>query len=133
MSDNIIVERMAAYNSASKVGRVSDIAPSRVSGPALPEGAKSFAEVLREQSGLKFSAHAQQRLDQRQISISPTELSRLSKAVSDAEAKGSKDTLVLLNNKAFIVSVANKTVVTALGGGEEVGKVFTNIDSTVVA
>ena len=65
--------------------------------------------------------------------MSDTELSRLQDAVSRAEAKGAKDSLVMMDNKAFIVNIPNKTVVTALPIEESTDNVFTNIDSVVFA
>lgn len=81
---------------------------------------------------LKFSNHAMERIRERGIPMSPAEAARLEKAVDSAAAKGSREALVLTKDAAFIVSVANKTVITALDRGAADGNVFTNIDSTVV-
>jgi flagellar operon protein len=80
-----------------------------------PSSGPGFAEVLRSKvEGLRFSAHAQSRLASRNISVSAEMMSRLENAVSGAEKKGSKESLVLLANLAFIVNVPNKVVVTAM-------------------
>jgi len=96
-----------------------------------------FGEVLEQQlqtpESIRFSAHAQNRLQSRQISLNPTQMERLKQGVGQAEAKGSKDSLVLLDNLAFVVSVKNKTVVTAIDNAVNAGHVFTQIDSTVFA
>jgi flagellar operon protein len=96
----------------------------------------SFSDVLKirleQESGIKFSAHAMDRLNQRGIVLTSEELSQLSDAVSLAESKGTEDTLVVMNDKAFIVSVKNNTVVTAMTGENIKDNVFTNIDSTVI-
>jgi len=87
----------------------------------------------RELDKLKFSNHAAKRLESRNIEISGTALDRLQEAVQKAELKGAKDSLVMMDNTAFIVNIPNRTVVTALpveAGGENV---FTNIDSVVFA
>ncbi len=81
---------------------------------------------------LKFSAHATQRLKDRNISIDPEMMGKLSRAVDQAEAYGLEDALVLSDKAAFIVSVKNKTVVTALERGAVSGNVFTNIDGAVI-
>ena len=81
---------------------------------------------------LKFSNHAMERIRDRGIHMDAGEASRLEKAVENAAAKGSKDALVLTKDAAFIVSVQNKTVVTAMDRAALNGNVFTNIDSTVV-
>lgn len=93
----------------------------------------SFAEILEQKkvSGeLKFSKHASERLVSRNIDLSESQKERLNHAVKAAEAKGIKESLVMMDNLAFIVNVKNNTVVTAVTGGEE--KIFSNIDGAVV-
>lgn len=97
-----------------------------------PQG-KSFDEVLRgELDRLKFSHHAQTRLDSRNITLSDGDLKQLADAVDRAGEKGAQDSLVLMNNVAFIVNVKNRTVVTAVDGDNLNQNVFTNIDSAVL-
>jgi flagellar operon protein len=81
---------------------------------------------------LKFSNHAIERMQSRGISYSPQDLTRLGEAVQKAAAKGSKDTLVLMDHSALIVSVKNNTVVTVMDKNALKENVFTNIDSTIV-
>lgn len=93
---------------------------------------KSFDSLLQEElSNVKFSNHAMKRLEDRNISLDRDALDQLNEAVMQAEMKGSKDSLIMMNNNAFIVNIPNKTVVTALpiGEGEDV---FTNIDSVII-
>jgi flagellar operon protein len=95
---------------------------------------RTFDRVLeRELKELKFSKHAQERLDSRRIRLNEEDMSSLNNAVSRAEEKGAKDSLVLLRDLAFIVNVRNKTVVTAMDGEKLKENVFTNIDSAVIA
>lgn len=82
--------------------------------------------------GIKFSNHAVERMQTRGISFNQDDMSKLSEAVGRAAAKGSKDTLVLMNDAALIVSVKNKTVVTVMDKAALKENVFTNIDSTIV-
>ncbi len=96
---------------------------------------QSFAEILEQkktaESGeLKFSRHASERLVSRNIDLSETQKERLNHAVKAAEAKGIKESLVMMDNLAFIINIKNNTVVTAVAGGEE--KIFSNIDGAVV-
>ena len=96
---------------------------------------QSFAEILEqkkiaERGELKFSKHASERLVSRNIDLSETQKARLNQAVKAAEAKGIKESLVMMDNLAFIVNVKNNTVITAVAGGEE--KIFSNIDGPVV-
>ncbi len=93
-----------------------------------------FTHLMHKKVGeLKFSAHAQTRMKSRDINLTKEMMSKLDKAVAGAKEKGSKDTLVLLSNLAFIVNIPNKTVVTAMEGNSIRDNVFTNIDSTVIA
>lgn len=96
---------------------------------------QSFAEILEqkkiaERGELKFSKHASERLVSRNIDLSEEQKARLNQAVKAAEAKGIKESLVMMDNLAFIVNVKNNTVITAVAGGEE--KIFSNIDGAVV-
>lgn len=94
----------------------------------------AFAEVLRtKMDGLRFSAHAETRLKSRNISMSSDDLDKLGRAVQGAERKGGREALILFPDKAFIVNIPNKTVVTAMDGKSVRDNVFTNIDSTVIA
>jgi len=91
----------------------------------------SFAEILSRQS-LKFSRHAQERIAKREIALNASHLQRIHDAVEKAAAKGARDSLILVDNLAFVVSVKNRTVVTALDEASMRGNVFTNIDSAVI-
>lgn len=103
--------------------------------PNASEAHTSFAEILEQKkagdgSELKFSKHASERLVSRNIDLSENQKERLNHAVKAAEAKGIKESLVMMDNLAFIINVKNNTVVTAVTGGEE--KIFSNIDGAVV-
>lgn len=96
----------------------------------------SFDSILQKQlqtkETLKFSKHANARLESRDIKLSEAQMERLEAGVSKAEAKGIKESLVLMDNVALVVNVENKTVVTALETAEAREHVFTNIDGAVV-
>lgn len=79
---------------------------------------------------VKFSKHANQRLNSRNISLSKEQLERLSQSMNRARQKGINDSLILLDELAFIVNTKNNTVVTAVGDSED--KIFTNIDGAVI-
>jgi len=94
----------------------------------------TFADVLKAKTDeLKFSAHAQTRMKSRGIDVSPQMMNKLTNAVDTAQRKGSKNSLVLFPDAAFIVNVPNRTVVTAMDGENIRENIFTNIDSTVLA
>jgi flagellar operon protein len=88
-------------------------------------------EKLKENSGLKFSKHAEQRLQSRNISLTDAQKDKINKAVSRADEKGVKDSLVMMDNLAFVVNVKSRTVITAVNSNELKDNVFTNIDGAV--
>lgn len=107
--------------------------PARSSAP--PSG-PSFADALRRAQEaperLTLSAHAEQRIRQRGISLTPSEQDAMTEALDHLEAKGARDALLLRPDAAFVVNVPNRTVVTALDAGDLQNRVFTDIDSAYV-
>ena len=104
-------------------------APARTRAPQGP----SFAEVLQRQSGgVQFSKHALQRVERRGIELSDAMLRRLDDAVARASGKGARESVIFLDGTAFVVSVKNRTVVTAVDAEHMREHVFTNIDSAVI-
>ncbi len=94
-----------------------------------------FAKILDQKlpaEGVKFSQHAQDRLRARNITFSAAELANLEGAVTSVAQKGGKESLVMMGDSALVVSVKNRTVVTALDRAQMRGNVFTNIDSAVI-
>jgi flagellar operon protein len=82
---------------------------------------------------LRWSAHAVQRLSQRQIPVTPEMQQRLEGAVDKLAAKGGRESIVLVDRMAFVVSVTNRTVITAVDQAGMRDQVFTNIDSAVLS
>ena len=108
---------------------------ARTPGGASAAGA-SFADALAQagRAGeLQFSKHALARVQRRGIELDASTLGRLSQGVDRAAGKGSRDSLVLVDGTAFVVSVSNRTVITAVGSEHMKDNVFTNIDSAVIA
>ncbi|MDF2608581.1 MAG: flagellar operon protein [Lachnospiraceae bacterium] len=97
---------------------------------------KSFQDVLLEQQNiagqdaLKFSKHANERLASRNIDLSTTQLERLETGARKAQEKGINESLVMVDNIAFIVNTKSKTVITAVNDSDD--KIFTNIDGAVI-
>lgn len=87
------------------------------------ESAPSFDEIL-------FSKHATRRLETRQIDMSEEQRARLQDAASQAREKGMKESLVMVDNLAFIVNVRSNTVITAVNDTKKA--VFTNIDGAII-
>lgn len=95
----------------------------------------SFDDILKGEisktSNVKFSKHAQMRLETRNIRLTDTQMQRISKALDKAEQKGVKDSLVMMDDIALVVNVKNRTVITAVNSNELKENVFTNIDGAV--
>ena len=119
-------------------------APAPPAAPAAPAAAPApgggFQDLLAAKlattgaaSPLRFSGHALDRIQRRGIDLGANELARLQDGVARAAAKGGRDSLVLVDGTAFVVSVPNRTVITAVDQGHMREQVFTNIDSAVIA
>ena len=93
---------------------------------------KSLLENNLKKNKLKFSKHAKQRLKSRSITLAQNDLNKLQEAVTKAKDKGAKESLVMTGENAYIVSVENDTVITAMNKNSMDSKVVTNIDSAVV-
>jgi flagellar operon protein len=109
--------------------------PAQGAGPGAPLRGPAFDDVLRQRVGtVKFSGHALQRVERRGIDLdSGNTLARLESGVDRAAAKGARDSVVFVDGTAFVVSVKNKTVITAVDSEHMREHVFTNIDSAVIA
>jgi flagellar operon protein len=90
---------------------------------------KSFHEYLESEKKLKFSAHAQKRIESRNIEILPDELEKIEAGVAKLRKKGCRDSIILSQDKAYVVSVKNNTVVTIVDEANLKENIFTNIDS----
>lgn len=127
-------------NAASEPGpSFADVLGQRIAaerGPATassrPVAAAAAADAQTSGPVLKFSAHAQTRLTSRNITWGANEAARLQAAVARAEQKGAKESLVLMDGTALVVSVKNRTVITAVDAASLKDNVFTNIDSAVI-
>jgi flagellar operon protein len=136
--------------------QVPDALPAARQNPTRPAarapdsataGQASFGELLRARQGVasnappaspagtqvRFSAHAQTRLQSRRIELDSAHMDRLQGAVQKAAGKGSRDALVLMDDLAMVVSITNRTVVTVVDKENLKQNVFTNIDSAVIA
>lgn len=107
------------------------------SGNSVQENGNSFAKIfeqkqLLENSPLKFSKHASARLNERNINLTGSQLDRLNAGTQAAGEKGIQESLVLMDQLAFIVNVKNQTVITAMDQKDASQNVFTNIDGAVI-
>jgi len=120
---------MTSLNAVNQISEIG-LGKQAVSGSSQKRPSEQFEEVLR--GTLKLSKHVADRIDRRALSLESDKMHRLEEAVNKAESKGANDSLVLLDDLAFLVSVKNRTVVTAMNRSNMKEGVFTRIDSAVI-
>lgn len=92
-----------------------------------------FEDILKEKTGeVKFSSHAQKRIEERKISIDDAEMAKLQRGIDKLKEKGGRESVVVVNDNAYVVSVKNNTVVTIIDESSLKENVFTNIDSMIM-
>ena len=121
--------------------------PSQIGGINLPQtqpntaknsevGAERFQDALNaaltSESPVKLSAHAQKRLEESNVQLSDQDKARLGQAVNQMGEKGAQRSLVLMDSLALVVSVKNRTVITAVDSARANSGAFTNIDSAII-
>ncbi|MDE7156686.1 MAG: flagellar protein [Lachnospiraceae bacterium] len=115
---------------------IEQVAQTYLSNPkavSVRENGKTFEEVFKEKSeGLRFSKHAGERLAMRNINLTDSQIQRLEEGTQKASKKGIKESLMIMDNMAFIVNVTNSTVITAMDQSEQKENIFTNIDGAVI-
>jgi len=89
-------------------------------------------KIMSSQNEVRFSAHALQRLSDREIHLDGAQQANLQRAMNLAEEKGARESLILMDNIAFVASVTNRTIITAVDEMSVKENVFTNIDSAVI-
>lgn len=97
---------------------------------------KDFGQILEKIQNLdqeiKFSKHATERLNSRNMNLSSDEMARLKSAFTKANNKGVKDALILMDDKAFIANIHSKTIITTVNKEQLKDNIFTNIDGAVI-
>lgn len=94
---------------------------------------RALDEATRRTGEVRLSAHAEERLRQRNIDLSSADMARIGKAVERLAAKGGREALVVMDSVGLILDVKNRTVITAIERGNLQENVFTNIDSAAFA
>jgi flagellar operon protein len=93
----------------------------------------SFVDFLSQaEKQLTFSQHALERMQSRNLNLSAQDMTRLGDTVDKMAQKGARESLIYLNDIALVVSVANRTVITAMDGMHAKNNIFTNIDSAAI-
>ena len=88
--------------------------------------------MQRTAENVKFSKHAANRLNDRNIELTDRQLERLNDGTKKAGEKGIRDSLVLVDQLAFIVNTKSNTVITAMDQTEADENIYTNIDGAVI-
>ena len=140
---NIDERRFLSIDQVQGQIKSGNVQKSDNKGQSIQTGANSFASILNKiqessdntisSEELKFSKHAANRLQDRNIVLTDEQMARLNMGKIEAGEKGIKDSLILIDQLAFIVNVPNNTVVTAMDQTENKSNVFTNIDGAVIA
>ena len=89
-------------------------------------------ELQAAEHGVKFSRHAAKRIEMRGVELSDSDMNRLNNAVERMAEKGVRDALIWMKQTALVVSVKNRTVITAVDEESAKENIFTNIDSAAI-
>lgn len=120
---------MDQYIGTGKTTKSQDTSQSNSFQDALWEAVNQSQETKE----LKFSKHASNRLADRNIELTSEQMDRLTEGTNKAGSKGIKDSLVMIDNLAFIVNIPKNTVITAMDQSQADENIFTNIDGAVIA
>lgn len=135
MSD--LINNAALIPPGAAGGPNTPLVPAGTSSPQAPASGPSFADVLAQQSAGSttptFSKHALERLSRRGVDMDAQTLGRLTEGIQRAASKGSNNSVVMVDGTAYVASVKNNTVITAVTPEAMKSHVFTNIDSAVIA
>ena len=132
------IERMTEAVSKRKKQDVN----ATYNGPSFTEilsRQKSIDELIADRTeetvvsgGIRFTKHADARLMQRNIRLTDEQMTRLEEGTRKASDKGIKESLVLVDDLAFIVNTDKKMVITAIDQNSSEDNIYTNIDGAVI-
>ncbi|MBP3780749.1 MAG: flagellar biosynthesis protein [Selenomonas sp.] len=132
----ICYKHKGVYNNMETVTKIPNTAGhgraivGKGQGKSAREG--SFANELKAAGEVKFSAHAEKRMNLRGIQFSSEDKSQLRNTVDRMAEKGLRDALILMKKTALVVSIENRTVITAVDEDSAKENIFTNIDSVAI-
>ncbi|MCT4633763.1 MAG: hypothetical protein N4A76_13645 [Firmicutes bacterium] len=128
ISNEAVLNKTKINNNGSINKSGANRTVGNVNGPSF----RDVLDKINKGGELKFSKHATQRLETRNIKLSDTDVKKINSAVDKAQEKGVNEALIMMGNKAFIVNVNNRTVITAASDDQLKENVFTNIDGAVI-
>ena len=127
----MVVNNKFMHNNINRIQNTPLTPNVQRSNQSTGEFGKILQDKIGEKSEIKFSKHAELRLQSRNIDLTQAQREKIRNAVDKAEAKGVKESLVVVDNLAFVVNIKNRTVITAVNSNELKENVFTNIDGAV--
>lgn len=111
------------------IGSIGAAGVPASAGRARP--ADGFDSIFRREL-VKFSKHAEERLQRDGIHLTDAEKERLDLGMDKAAAKGARSSVLLMDDKVFIANVREKIVITSMTRDRLRDNVFTQIDSAVL-
>jgi flagellar operon protein len=126
------IENLAGKVNLLEIANRGKVTPNRQTDTSSKAVKENFSTALADAQQVNFSKHARERLHSRGIELSNSKLTEISQAIDKAAMKGSRETLILDDNAAYLVSIPNRTVVTAFGKENLREGVVTAIDSAII-
>jgi flagellar operon protein len=127
--------RINAYQRPVNLLEISERGQQKAAPKSSPAG-ESFRDVMSKELGsgrpVSFSKHAGERLHSRGIEMPQERIQQVADALDKAEAKGSRETLILFDDLALVASVKSRTVITAFDRDKLREGVVTSIDSAII-
>ena len=122
------------YFSSQPLLPIDHTASTSVASATTNKNNTSFQSLLQQaEKKVSFSQHAISRMQSRGISLNEQTLSKLDDTVEKLARKGAKESLIYLKDEvALVVSIKNRTVITAMEGAQENDNIITNIDSAAI-
>ena len=127
---------LSPVDGSGRTPGASPLGPPPSSGASTPQASSDFRNALTaaaDEHSLQLSEHALKRVEQRQLSLDGDQLDRLQRAMDTLSQRGSRQSLVMLDQVAYVVHVPSHTVVTAVQPDQSKERVFTQIDSVLIA
>jgi len=113
---------------------INTATPQKVAGQPGVGTQTSFSAILAEKidhadQAVKFSRHAVERIESRNLVLTRDQLDRIQDSVDKAAAKGAKESVLVMDSMALLVSIDNRTVITCVDRQDMKENIFTNVDS----
>ena len=91
-----------------------------------------MSEKIRTSSEVEFSKHALSRVVSRDVDLTSQQIERLNHGAHLARSKGLNNSLILVDQIAFVVNLNQNKVITTINDQGLKDNVFTNIDGAVI-